>query len=816
MTAHPQLQLREVAVRQRSLLAILVLVILICTNSWSQEELRLALVIGNSDYEHFDSLRNPANDAADMGRVLGDLGFQVTTLIDAGFEQMDEAVYEFGRRLASEGGVGLFYYAGHGIEVGGTNYLIPVDARIRAEDEVRFRSVPVDQILAKMETARNGANIVILDACRDNPLRASARSAGSSRGLSVVQAPSGSLVVYATAPGAVAHDGHGRNGIFTGSLLTHIATPQTDVMEMLRAVRRDVMAATGNEQIPWENSSLISSFYFAERGASIELAPPSGAPDVSLQGNATADLYIESEPMGALVTIDGIEHGTTPLLVEDLPIGSAIVVEARQGTLTAREELSLRESELQSLSLVLGVETGNIVVFTSERGLEVKIDGERFGTLDSGLLRNVAAGEHILELSGDGLYYRGTVDVPADGTGRFEPSFEEVGTITHDLPPGAHVALTGPDGSTMALSGNGRLENMATGQYQVSITGLESPDEEVSFGLSRGTTERVAAQLGALHFTSIPPGAAVEVAGQYRGVTPLTIDGLSPGSVSYRLCTVGYLDAEGTVEVLGGRIVSQSEALIQTGSGSLETVLIQGATFLMGSRSGGDGSERPVHQVTLDSFWMTKTEITAEQYDEFARATEHDLPDDEDWGRGSRPVINVSWNDAVAYANWLSRQDGLEPAYDVKQRVLRDDEVTWRQRASGWRLPTEAEWEFAARYSPEATEAIYAGGDNPARVAWYFENSGGQTHPVGEKQPNPLGLYDMSGNVWEWCWDWSGEYSSQHETNPMGPASGSTRVIRGGSWYSSATFVRVAFRQQHPANGASRYIGFRLVRSRVQ
>jgi len=198
-----------------------------------------------------------------MGRALEASGFRVTTLMDAGYQEMEEAVYEFGRSLAAEGGVGLFYYAGHGIQVGGRNYLIPVDALIRAENEVRFRAVPVDQVLVKMESARNGANIVILDACRDNPLPVSARSVGSSQGLSVVAAPSGSVVVFATALEQVANDGEGRNGVFTGALLNHIATPDVDVMEMLQAVRRDVMAATDNEQVPWTDSSLTGVFYFA-------------------------------------------------------------------------------------------------------------------------------------------------------------------------------------------------------------------------------------------------------------------------------------------------------------------------------------------------------------------------------------------------------------------------------------------------------------------------------------------------------------------------------------------------------------------------
>ncbi|MBW8003315.1 MAG: SUMF1/EgtB/PvdO family nonheme iron enzyme [Planctomycetes bacterium] len=224
-----------------------------------ESERRTALVIGNSDYRS-SPLKNPVNDARDLSQALGELGFAVTTKLNSSHKEIFEAVRDFGKELA-RGGVGLFFYAGHAVEVGGTNYLIPLDADIQAEDEVRFASIDAGLVLSKMESAGNSTNILILDACRDNPFKKSFRS--SSRGLAVVQAPRGSLVIYATAPGSVAADGKGRNGIFTGSLLHHIKVPGIEVREMLTRVRREVMAATGGEQIPWDSSSLTAGFYFA-------------------------------------------------------------------------------------------------------------------------------------------------------------------------------------------------------------------------------------------------------------------------------------------------------------------------------------------------------------------------------------------------------------------------------------------------------------------------------------------------------------------------------------------------------------------------
>ncbi len=186
-------------------------------------------------------LRNPLNDARDMSNSLIALGFKVTTLINANQQEMFYAIRDFGENLVGSE-VGLFYFAGHGMQVSGVNYLIPIGADIQAEEEVRISSIDASFVLSKMEPAGTLTNLVILDACRDNPFACSFRS--SSRGLAIMDAPRGSLIVYATAPGSVAADGTGRNGIVTGSLLKYLKTPDLDVEDMLRAVRKDVINAT--------------------------------------------------------------------------------------------------------------------------------------------------------------------------------------------------------------------------------------------------------------------------------------------------------------------------------------------------------------------------------------------------------------------------------------------------------------------------------------------------------------------------------------------------------------------------------------------
>lgn len=243
-------------------------------------EQRVALVIGNNAYPAAP-LRNPVNDARAMARSLNQLGFEVILRTNLNQKGMVEVLREFGARLR-EGGVALFYYSGHGMQVKGRNYLIPVDADIRSEDEVPYMSMDMAQVLDKLETARSRANLVILDACRNNPFIRTFRS--SRVGLAQMDAPGGTLLAFATAPGSEARDGDEENGVYTKHLLAHMATPVLPVEVMFRRVREGVTAETKNRQIPWESSSLTGDFYFNQAGAAPARAlavtpkPPQPAP----------------------------------------------------------------------------------------------------------------------------------------------------------------------------------------------------------------------------------------------------------------------------------------------------------------------------------------------------------------------------------------------------------------------------------------------------------------------------------------------------------------------------------------------------------
>ncbi|MBN2875780.1 MAG: SUMF1/EgtB/PvdO family nonheme iron enzyme [Spirochaetales bacterium] len=612
-------------------------------------EKRVALVIGNGAYKTSTTLKNPPADAADVSVALKSAGFTVTTLIDAKRETMEKAVRNFGNMLKDPDAVGLFYYSGHGAQVDGANYLLPVDADIQAQDELAYKAVNAEQVLAKMRSAGNRLNIVVLDACRNNPFPGSTRSADKGLAVVGVKVPE-SIIVYATDPGAVALDGDGRNSPFTKAFIAQLAVPGQEISVALRRVTGEVKDVTRGAQTPWISTNYTRDFAFRPSGGgSVAVTPalspaaPSKTPSFGAVQAATGNLSITLATAGT-VTVAGLSAvvpaGTVP--VNDLAAGSQ--------TVTVRYADGKSESR--------------------------------------------------------------TVTVPAGGTA----------TVAFAYTPAA---------STQTVPSSGA------------------------------------------------PGHA------YRN-----------------------------------------------------EVWIPGGSFQMGSTD-GDSDEKPVHTVTVSGFWMMKTEVTMGDFRDMIDSTGYRTTAERE-GAGyvytgsqwqmkagaswknqyfnqadNNAVTLVSWYDAVAYANALSKKDGLSPAYTIN-----GTSVTLNQSASGWRLPTEAQWEYAAKGGPKASavpvQAKWAGSADIGSVAWYKDNSGSTTHPVGTKAANAAGLYDMAGNVWEWCQDWYASYVGDSQTNPAGAVSVGKRVFRGGSWLDGASLARSTLRRSSTPDYRHDLIGFRLVRPPVR
>jgi formylglycine-generating enzyme required for sulfatase activity len=234
-----------------------------------------------------------------------------------------------------------------------------------------------------------------------------------------------------------------------------------------------------------------------------------------------------------------------------------------------------------------------------------------------------------------------------------------------------------------------------------------------------------------------------------------------------------------------GMVYGQEKECAQRHPAEPEMVFVQGGTFRMGGTreqgSDSDKDEKPVHEVTISSFYMGKYEVTQAQWKTLMYHNPSSFEGDD------LPVEEISWNDAQLFIERLNAATGKQ-----------------------YRLPTEAEWEYAARGGNKSNGCRYSGSNFIELVAWFGDNSDGTTHPVGTKRPNELGIHDMSGNVWEWCHDWYATYPASAQDNPSGASSGSCRVNRGGGWYGNAGYCRVATRYDYSPDNSRSFLGFRL------
>ena len=624
-----------------------------------QAERRIALVIGNAAYPNAP-LKNPVNDARDMASALRSLG----------------AVNEFWGRL-KRGGSGLFYFAGHGLQVNGRNYLVPVDAKLEAEQDAKYKCMDAGLVLGRMENAGNELNIIILDACRNNPFARSWRSADV--GLAKMDAPRGSIIAYATAPDSVAADGAGKNGLYTERLLKAMRAPGQPVEQMFKRVRDEVMRATKDKQVPWESTSLRGDFYFTPgAGASVSAAvAPSSATLPPAAPSASPPLALAPAP-----------HETPKAALPPL------------------SDLKMR---LAGKYAEAGADTGK-----------------------NGLIFDFA-------LKGDGL-----IGTPSGWTGR---AVSPVGI------------------SDVRVSENTLAFRFTYKKGLLGIAGTTYTDYacDLSGGLD------------------VIPMTYLAESGSTGKARLIRLRGEGPKPLQQALASTPKQAPPPAVEHKAGEHkVGDTWTDPVTG---MEFLWVPGGEYVMGCGPwSGDcyPDEKPAHTVRLSGFWMGKYEVTQAQWEQVMGYN----PSDSNGG-ANFPVDKVTWNDAKAF---LTRLNAEAPAV--------------------FRLPTEAEWEYAARSGgrPE----LYAGGSNVDSVAWYNGNSGKATHEVGTKAPNGLGLYDMSGNVYEWCEDIHAKYPSSLQNNPVVMGGGARRVLRGG--YDVPLYARTTMRLPCPPGDEAYRMGFRLVR----
>jgi len=440
--------------------------------------------------------------------------------------------------------------------------------------------------------------------------------------------------------------------------------------------------------------------------------------------------------------------------------------------------------------------SGSIQVNSTPAGARIFLDGADTGKTANATLTGIAAGSHALKLVlAEYNDYQQTVNVQSGQTAQVAADLVPLDTApgsieVNSTPTGARIFL---DGADTGQTSNATLTGIAPGSHALKLVLADYNDYQQTVNVQPAQTIQITAAMvpltattGSIQVNSTPTGASITLDGVATGkTTNATLTLLTPGSRAVLLVLNGYRDFSQTVTVVAGQTTTVSASLVATGVLEPEMVRLPGGTFMMGSDSAeSDPIERPIHQVTVSAFWIGKYEVTQAEFVSVMNMNPS-LHRDND----RNPIEQVDWNTAQTYIQQLNAATG-----------------------KSYRLPTEAEWEYACR---AGTTGDRYGDVNS--VAWYLGNAGDQERPVGQKVPNAFGLFDMLGNVSEWCSDWFGMYSAAAQTNPRGPATGDRKIIRGGSWYMEARMVRASDRYAPgpslPPTSWGDDLGFRVVRN---
>ena len=796
---------------------------------------RVALVIGNATYAHVPALANPLNDAKDVGAALDRLGFAVTRLENAGYAALRRGLLEF-QRAASASEIAVVFYAGHGIEVDQRNFLVPVDARLASDQDVEFEAVPLELVSRAVERA-SGLRLVILDACRENPFAVQMQRAGATRsigrGLARVEPSGETLVAYAAKEGTVASDGVGRNSPYSEALLGHLEEPGLEVGLMFRKVRDAVVGLTGGRQEPFVYGSLSSrGVYLTAAPAptaavAVSSAQPSGAEEsgasrVVAQGEL---LFWESvkdseDPADIRVYLDHYPGGTYEALARNRlkrldateKDTAAPAPEPQPSSLSARMEETRLAAEAKFWALV--EESG--VPSDLEAYLEHYPDGVyaplariRLAQLRRGRPAQQTAASPADAATSDGTSVAAASSPPAPPTPA--PAVPVPEDVESSLGLGRGARRMVQAGLSSLGYESGPADGLFGARTREAIRRYQGEKGFEATGYLRAEESQALVAVGEEAARAQAKAEAERREAQRRADDAVFAEAKTRGTVE---AYEGYLEAypEGRHVASARRLRREAEARererrekapghrFRDCEGCPELVVVPSGSFLMGSPPGEQGrfdNEGPVHRVTIgEPIAVGVYEVTFSEWNACRRGggCAHN-PDDEGWGRGNHPVIDVSWADAQEYVGWLSKETGER-----------------------YRLLSESEWEYVAR---AGTETRYHWGDAVGRNRANCAGCGSrwddeQTSPVGSFSSNAFGVHDVHGNVREWVEDCEHRHYAGAPTDGSARTRGgdcSRRVLRGGSWDNDPGFVRSAYRIRSPSGFRYDDVGFRVART---
>ena len=505
-------------------------------------------------------------------------------------------------------------------------------------------------------------------------------------------------------------------------------------------------------------------------------------------------INISSSPeQGAKAFVDGDYIGYTPIKTDKLESGSHKVMVMKDMYKMKEETFIVSDGLTTNATLKMSANFVNVTISTDSQS-DIYVDEEYKGT--GRWTGRLSDGSHIFEARKSN--HRASVksmDLVLGGTN----------TITLDAPQPINGDIdinTSPMGATIYIDGKhygetpNYISDILIGEYELKLTKQGCAEVKKTIVIKEGETLTINEKLQTgkeISISTDQSGDNIYVDGNYVGISPMSLN-LSYGSHEITTERNGKTVSK-TINVAqnGGdnsvKLNFFGNQTITVNGVSFTMIAVEGGTFQMGATSEqgsvADNDEKPVHSVTLSDYYIGETEVTQELWQAV-------MGSNPSYHRGNpqRPVERVSWNDCQEFIKKLNQLTG-----------------------KNFRLPTEAEWEYAARGGNKSKGYKYSGGNTIGNVAWYIDNSSSQTHDVKTKSANELGIYDMSGNVWEWCQDWYGDYSSSLQTNPTGPLSGSNRVNRGGSWYNYAGSCRVSIRHSSDPDIGNGILGLRLVLS---
>jgi formylglycine-generating enzyme required for sulfatase activity len=760
----------------RSLGAMILAAALCASARQAHAEKRVALVIGNSAYRNVPSLPNPANDADQVAALFRSAGFSAVELRhDLGIAEMRRAISDFAE-AASDVDVAVIYFAGHGIEIDGANYIIPVDARLLRDFDIEDETVSVDRILKSIEPARK-LRLVVLDACRDNPflktMKRSIASRSVGRGLAKVEpAVSDTLIAFAAKAGSVALDGDARNSPFTLALLHNIATPGLDLRIAFGRVRDEVLKTTDRRQEPFVYGSLGGSV------VSIVDAPtiPPPLPTDEIVWNA-------------------IKDSSYPAIFDDF--ASKFPASPRLAAALARRD-ELKKEIAAAAAHVPPPPTADEIVWNA-----IKDSG--YPAIFEDFIGKFPSSAHLTgaERRRDELRKQ----IAAAQAPPPPPADDIVwNAIKQSRDPAILEEFAGKYSASPHLA-DARLRRDDLKKQIADAAARVPPPPATDEIVWNAIKDARAPQVFEEFLSKFPESARLaEAKSRLQELKSSQIASIAPpqvpeaGRSSVREGNIGLKVLSGSDEA-----ALKQKAAFKECDKCPEMIVVPPGSFLMGSNENGPQrapAESSRHKVTFaHPFAVGRFAVTFEEWDACVAdgGCNGYKPWDNGWGRGKHPVINVSWSDARSYVAWLSARTGKP-----------------------YRLLSEAEREYVARAG--TTSAFWWGASISRRQANYEEKTsqdkaskgspGQRTMPVDSYQPNPWGFYQVHGNIWEWVEDCLNDDYAGAPTDGTAWLTGhcDRRVLRGGSWVSTASALESGSRYGVQAEGRVSNVGFRVAR----